>query len=152
MPVQTKPADQQSGACPESTVDSAIRRDFVKKGFLSLARTVIPSPAKPAGSNCGFYCNVKASINVEVNESGSNSGTQTPGLTFGAPGSGEGISSTRKGCGPCVHGLTFWTGQQKTHDHTERRKCGNPSRMRSYLLDVDREWLYWSLRMYQGYL
>jgi hypothetical protein len=103
--------------CPESTIESANRRNFIKKAVLVTAASgtaalgrnfVIPESSASSAANVSA-CNVYARDCVFVDTNGSNNGLKLePGLRFGCSGSGEGIASNRTAacCGP---GLDFYT-------------------------------------------
>jgi hypothetical protein len=118
--------------CPESTIDSARRRKFLKKAVLAAAGTgagatllgknVIPESAAKS-NNCIFDCTIGTEVCWFIDSNETNSGILTPGLTFGVPcQTGEGIASDRAvACFLCYHGLNFYT------DHTSKmviRNCG----------------------------
>lgn len=108
----------------ESTLDSSIRRSFVKGalataaaigiGATVLGGTGIGQRIVPA-SSASSCCFVNAHCSVIADTGCSNTGTcWRPGYGFGTcGGGGEGISSTRVSCHPNSFGLDFYTGSKK---------------------------------------
>jgi hypothetical protein len=102
--------------CPESTIDSAPRRSFVKNAALFVAgraSSVVPGQQRPPRTSkpslgCVVVaCNVVAGYAVAADTCGHNSGGMSPGVKFGI--GGEGISSNRTSAGNCRFDLSFWT-------------------------------------------
>jgi hypothetical protein len=127
-------SDKVGGVCPESTLESANRRNFVRKALATaaavgvggalLANSTVPESSASSAACSPTYCNVYANGSVYVDYGNTNNGTcpdggLKPGLIFGnCPCcSGQGISSNRtKGCvNGCdnKYGLDFYTGRKK---------------------------------------
>ncbi len=100
----------------ESTIGSALRRDFIKKaaivtvtaavGVSILGKNIIP---ESTAFSCTSFCN------INVDHAGGNSGAALrPGIQFGGCISGEGISSERTCTSASDYqGLDFWTNNKK---------------------------------------
>ena len=97
----------------ESTIESSLRRDFIRKASLltaaagvgaTLGRNVIPeSSASAYGTVTDCFLNAFKTITVNLNSCNNGSGL-LPGLVFGI--GGTGIASARFGCSPIN---TVWT-------------------------------------------
>jgi hypothetical protein len=116
----------EQSVCPESTIDSANRRNFIKNativaaagiGGTMLGKSLIPESSASSASNI-TGCNVYSNDCVVVNTLNNNPGcTLGPGLRFGSTTSGEGISSQRLPDCLCKgynqNGLDFYTNGQR---------------------------------------
>jgi hypothetical protein len=112
-----------SAVCPESTIQSANRRDFIRKAAVAgtavavggslMGKALLPeSSASSAANVCGT--DVIAACCVVVNNANTNGGLLChlyPGLRFGHS-SGEGIASPRTCTIYNKFGLNFYTGYQ----------------------------------------
>jgi hypothetical protein len=121
----------------ESTIESAPRRDFIRKaamvtaaagvgglilGGTGVKKSVIPSSSAAIDCTVIAGCYLNSRIDVAVNTdlccttlSYNNGSSLRPGLLFGGHGacvSGEGISSNRIS-GQDLYGLDFWTAGKK---------------------------------------
>jgi hypothetical protein len=120
----------QTIVCPESTIDSAPRRNFVKRAALTaagvaLGASVLSGKALPnvsAKTDYCSYCNIFVWENNRINSNDNNNGTLQPGLIFGSGGTGEGISSARLSGSVNQFGLDFYTAFTKRLSITH---CGN---------------------------
>jgi hypothetical protein len=134
-----------STVCPESTLESANRRNFIRKAaVVTAAATVgtgllsksiaIPESSAAASTCTTFPCSILVHDNVWVDQGNLNNGSSlhSGGLIFGkfcsCGGSGEGISSNRTSgceCGPCnKYGLDFYTAQKKRISVTQNGRVG----------------------------
>ncbi len=126
-------SSQNNAVCPESTIDSAPRRDFIKKAALATAAvavggTIIGKGAIPqsnASSSlcCGDFNNTYVFRCLVVDDFGSNDGQFhrkfgcAHVLSFGCEvccsgfyyNSGRGIASPQVACSSNRYGLTFFT-------------------------------------------
>ncbi len=132
------PNSGKKPAC-ESTIESSLRRNFVKGalataaavgigatvlGGTGLGKKMIPDSSGKSAC-CGTFCNIYvydwvytddvcSYYSVLVDSSRLNNGTNwSPGLNFGGGGSGEGISSARACGSPNQYGIDFYTGNNK---------------------------------------
>ncbi len=129
--------DNPALVCPESTIESANRRNFVKTAALGaiavgigstlLAKApVLPESAATSSCVCTACCFL-AAHNVVADEFETNNGTgPNPGFLFARTVYGEGISSARVSCPPSpnLNGLDFYTGYIKRMSITNGGNVG----------------------------
>jgi hypothetical protein len=106
----------EDAVSPESTLESAQRRSFIKKAAFATAATAVGATilgGRIVPESSAFSCNTFCNVNVD--HPGLNNGAALrPGIQFGVPCSGEGISSNRT-CSSLgdKNGLDFWTDYKK---------------------------------------
>jgi hypothetical protein len=136
--------NKSTPVCPESTIDSAPRRDFIRRAALVAAGASVgaaiagKNPVITAGAtsqkkmkpDCKFFCCtcrccILACCNILVDydyPKYKNSNSLTPGMQFGGSGSGEGISMSVAKGSINRFGLCFWTNNNRQMSITS---CGN---------------------------
>lgn len=121
--------NNESLVCPESTIESANRRNFMVRAAVAATTVAVGgtlldrASAIPHSYASSSICCLDSKASVVVDTKNCNDGLSlAPALLYGCATTGEGISSARK-CGAAnLHGLDFWTDFDKRMSITH---CGN---------------------------